>query len=98
MTVQLSICWQRGNYGSVSGHICLALADANRICPAAELYWRMKSEKLAERHLALSRETVVKLANSLSAGKPLRQTFLSAPMIRKILGDAETSKSYAIEA
>ena len=32
---------------------------------AAELYRRMKSGKRAEDHLALSRETVVKLANSL---------------------------------
>ena len=48
--------------------------------------------------LALSRETVMKLANSLPTQEPLRQTFLSAPMIREILGDDETPKSHAIEA
>ena len=44
---------------------------------------------LAARHLALSRETIMKLANSLPAEEPLRRTFLSAPMIRRILGDSE---------
>ena len=36
-----------------------------------------------ERHLALSRETVIKLANSLSTEQPLRETYLSVPVIRK---------------
>jgi hypothetical protein len=44
----------------------------------------------AKRHLALSRETIMTLANSLPQQDPLGQTFLSAPMIRKILGDRET--------
>jgi hypothetical protein len=65
---------------------------------AAELYRRMKSGELAERHLALSCETVLKLANSLPTEEPLRQTFLSAPIIRKILGDGETPKSYGTKA
>jgi hypothetical protein len=34
----------------------------------------------AERHLALSRETVMKLANSLPTEEPLRQTHLPAPV------------------
>jgi tetratricopeptide (TPR) repeat protein len=51
----------------------------------------------AERHLALSRETIMKLANSLPAGEPLRETFLSAPMIRNILS-SETLRSFAKEA
>jgi hypothetical protein len=45
---------------------------------------------LAARHLALSRETILKLANSLPAEEPLRRIFLSALMIRRILGDSET--------
>src|SRR4030088_233139 len=57
---------------------------------AAELYRRMKSRELAERQLALSRQTIMKLANSLPAEEPLRQTFLSAPAIRTILGDRGT--------
>jgi hypothetical protein len=43
---------------------------------------------LAERHLELSRNTIMKLANSLSAGELLRQIFLAAPMIREVLGDS----------
>jgi tetratricopeptide (TPR) repeat protein len=65
---------------------------------AAELYRRMKSRELAERQLALSRQTIMKLANSLPAEEPLRQTFLSAPPIRKILGDRGTPYLSAKEA
>lgn len=54
---------------------------------ASELYQNSGDRDLAERHLALSRETVMKLANSVPTEEPLRQTYLSAPMIRKILGD-----------
>jgi DNA-binding winged helix-turn-helix (wHTH) protein/tetratricopeptide (TPR) repeat protein len=57
---------------------------------AFELYRNSGDRDLAERHLALSRATIMKLANSMSAEEPLRQKFLSAPMIRKILGDGET--------
>jgi hypothetical protein len=46
------------------------------------------NQDLAERHRELSRDTIMKLANSLPADEPLRQTFLSAPAIRKILGDS----------
>jgi hypothetical protein len=56
---------------------------------AAELYQNSGDWDLAERHLALSRETIMKLANSLPAEEPLRQKFLSAPMVRNILGDAD---------
>jgi hypothetical protein len=53
---------------------------------AFELYQNSGDPDLAERHLALSRETVMKLANSLPAEEPLRRTYLSAPLVRKILG------------
>ena len=56
----------------------------------AELSQRIKSRELPERHLALSRETIMKLANSQPAEESLRQTSLSAPAIRKILLDRET--------
>jgi hypothetical protein len=60
---------------------------------AFELYQNSGNRDLAERHLALSRETVMKLANSLRTEEPLRQTYRSAPVIRKILGnDVEKSK------
>jgi len=52
---------------------------------AFELYQNSGDRDLAARHLALSRETVIKLANSLPTEEPLRQTYLSAPVIRKIL-------------
>jgi hypothetical protein len=54
---------------------------------AFELYQNSGNRDLAERHLALSRETVMKLAHSLPTEEPLRQTYLSAPVIRKILGN-----------
>ena len=54
---------------------------------AAELYQRMKSRELAKRHLALSRDTIMKLANSLPAEKPLRDIFLSAPRVRNAIRD-----------
>jgi tetratricopeptide (TPR) repeat protein len=57
---------------------------------AFELYRNSGDRDLAERHLALSRATIMKLANSMSAEEPLRQKFLSAPRIRKILGAGET--------
>jgi len=53
---------------------------------ASELYRSLADGDLAARHLALSRETIMKLANSLPAEEPLRRTFLSAPMIREIVG------------
>jgi tetratricopeptide (TPR) repeat protein len=52
---------------------------------AAELYRRIKSIDLSKHHLALSREIIMKLAGSLLAAEPLRQAFLSAPTIHKIL-------------
>jgi hypothetical protein len=53
---------------------------------AFEIHQNASHQDLAERHLTLSRETVMKLANSLPREEPLRQTYLSAPMVRKILG------------
>jgi tetratricopeptide (TPR) repeat protein len=57
---------------------------------AFELYRNSGDQDLAERHLALSRATIMKLANSMPAEEPVRQKFLSAPMIRKIIDDGET--------
>jgi hypothetical protein len=55
---------------------------------AAELYARAGNSELAEYHRTLSRDTIMKLANSLPASDPLRKTFLSAPVIRNILDRA----------
>jgi hypothetical protein len=65
---------------------------------ASQVYRYSGDRDLAEYHLALSRETIMKLANSLPAEEPLRQTFLSAPAIRKILCDRETPYLRAREA
>jgi DNA-binding winged helix-turn-helix (wHTH) protein/tetratricopeptide (TPR) repeat protein len=65
---------------------------------AVELYQNSGDRDSADRHLALSRDTIMKLANSLPAEETLRQTFLSAPMIRNILGDSESPRSRAKEA
>jgi hypothetical protein len=55
---------------------------------AAEFYARAGNNGLAEHHRELSRATIMKLADSLPPTEPLRQIFLSASMIRKILDDA----------
>jgi tetratricopeptide (TPR) repeat protein len=55
---------------------------------ACELDRHSGNRDSAERHLTLSRETIMKLANSLPAEEPLRHVFLSAPRIRTILGEA----------
>ena len=65
---------------------------------AAELYERTENQDLAEHHRQLSRTTILKLANSLPPEDRLRQIFLSAPMVRKIVGDGETLSSRAQEA
>src|SRR5271157_237916 len=56
---------------------------------AFELYQTLGDRDLAERHRALSRDTIMKLANSLAAQEPLRGTFLSALRVRKVLGDSK---------
>ena len=65
---------------------------------AFELFQNSGDRELAQCHLALSRDTIMKLANSLPAEEPLRQKFLSAPAIRKILDDRETPYLRAKEA
>jgi DNA-binding winged helix-turn-helix (wHTH) protein/tetratricopeptide (TPR) repeat protein len=54
---------------------------------AFELHQNSGDRDVAEHHLALSRETVMKLANSLPQEEALRQAYLSAPVVRRILGN-----------
>jgi hypothetical protein len=54
---------------------------------AAEFHERTGDSELAESYLALSRETIMKLGNSLPAKDPLQKSFLSDPVIRRVLGD-----------
>jgi len=49
----------------------------------------MKQRDAAKKHRELSRATIMKLVNSLPVEEPLRRIFLSAPAIRKILGDGQ---------
>ena len=53
---------------------------------AFEFYRNAGDRDSAERHRALSRETIMKLANSLPAEEPLRHIFLSSPAVRRIVG------------
>jgi hypothetical protein len=48
----------------------------------------MGNTALAEQCREHSRATILSLANSLAAEAPLRTTFLSAPNVANILGDA----------
>ena len=61
----------------------LPLAGWRVHATAFELCRNAGDRDSAERHRALSRETIMKLANSLPAEEPLRQIFLSAPMVRE---------------
>jgi DNA-binding winged helix-turn-helix (wHTH) protein/tetratricopeptide (TPR) repeat protein len=56
---------------------------------AAALYARMGRSDVAAHHRALSRTTILQLANSLPADEPLRSTFLAAPAVVEVLGNAE---------
>jgi hypothetical protein len=57
---------------------------------AFELHELLGNRELADRHRELSRATIMKLANSLPADEPLWQTFLSAPLIRKVMDEGTT--------
>ena len=56
---------------------------------AAALSERTGKSGEADHHRALSRTTILQLAQSLPSDEPLRHTFLSALAIAKVLGDAE---------
>lgn len=56
---------------------------------AASLYSHTENRTAMDHHQTLSRATILKLAYSLPAQEPLRTTFLSAPAVRTVLGDAE---------
>jgi hypothetical protein len=63
---------------------------------AFELHQNSGNRELAERHLGLSRDTIMKLANSLlPAEDVLRQTFLSSQMVLKILSSASNAAENA---
>ena len=56
---------------------------------AAELFARAENTDLADHHRELSRAMIMKLANSLDPEDPLRETFLSAPPVRRVIDYAD---------
>jgi tetratricopeptide (TPR) repeat protein len=58
---------------------------------AAEFYERIGDKEAAERHRELSRATILQLASSLHAEESLQKTFVSAPLIRKVLDSTKVS-------
>jgi len=58
---------------------------------AAALYEGTGNRGAVEQHRERSRATIRRLANSLAAEEPLRTTFLSAPAVANILGEARTT-------
>ena len=62
---------------------------------AAALCDRMGSVESAKRHRQLSRATILKIADSLAPGEPLRNTFLSATAVAEIVGSFAGDKGYS---
>lgn len=58
---------------------------------AYELYHMAGDRDLAQHHRDMSRDTIMKLANSLPTDEPLRDTFLSGPRVRNVLGPSKIS-------
>lgn len=67
------------------------LAEWRVHATAAELFKSMQNSGQADQHRELSRATILKLADSLAAEEPLRNTFLSAPSVLKVLGNDENT-------
>jgi hypothetical protein len=71
----------------------LPLASWRVHATAFEFYRSAGDRDSAERHRTLSRETIMRLANSLAAGDPLRHIFLSSPAVRRVLNDSKAEES-----
>ena len=71
----------------------LPLASWRVHATAFEFYRNAGDRDSAERHRARSRETIMRLANSFPAEEPLRHIFLSAPIVRRILGEGKCQES-----
>ena len=71
----------------------LPLASWRVHATAFEFYRNAGDRDSAERHRALSRETIMKLANSLPAEEHLRHIFLSSPAVRRISGDVSGARA-----
>lgn len=60
---------------------------------AADVFESLLDPASAERHRALSRATIFQLASSLPAETPLRETFLSAPLVARVIASGGSSVS-----
>jgi len=67
------------------------LAEWRVHATASDLHRCLGNRDMVDHHRGLSRARVFKLADALFSAEPMRKTFLSAPMISKILGDAAIS-------
>jgi DNA-binding winged helix-turn-helix (wHTH) protein len=76
----------------------LPLASWRVHATAFDFYLHAGERDSAEGHRELSRATILQLANSLGSEEPLRRTFLSAPIILKILDQSEAPSIDAKEA
>jgi hypothetical protein len=61
------------------------LAEWRVHASAAEVFARSGDSEASERHRRLSRETILKIANSLPEDHSLRRAFLAAPAVSKII-------------
>jgi len=55
---------------------------------ACDLYGRQGENESAEAHRAHARDLIIKIADSFEQGEPLKQSFLSAAPVRRIIGQA----------
>jgi hypothetical protein len=74
------------------------LAEWRVHATAAELFKSMQNSGQADQHRELSRATILKLADSLAAEEPLRNTFLSAPSVLKVLGNDENTNGVRLHS
>jgi len=79
----------------------LALAESFEVPVAAwqvhstawELYRHLNDEVVAERNRGLAKMHILTIANSFTSDAPLRKSFLSAPLVRRVLDKAPTPLS-----
>ena len=68
------------------------LAEWRVHASAAEVFARSGDPAASERHHRLSRETILKIANTLPEDHSLRRTFLGAPVVSRIIDGADTKE------
>jgi DNA-binding winged helix-turn-helix (wHTH) protein/tetratricopeptide (TPR) repeat protein len=59
---------------------------------ARDLYLHAADEETAQTHRALAESHILTIANSFSSGEPLREIFLTADPVRRILADTRSNR------